>query len=453
MAQHPRRLPFVLAALAAAMLTSPASAQPAATTHVVTKGNTLFNVAKTYGVSVADLKRLNGIKGEAIQLGQRLRIPGSFEPMVAEEHHDDEHADDGEHHDDKHSALKAERAVAEEHHDDEHAEDGEHHDDKHSALKTDRAVAEEHHDDEHAKDSEHHDDKHSGLKADRAVAEEHHDDEHHEDDEHHDDKHSALKAERAVAEEHHDDEHAKDDEHHDDKHSANDHAGQAQWGYGPANGPNLWAALDEDYALCGAGQAQAPVDLNPRKSLALGLDPVDFNYDPIGGVLNKTAQGLRWEVDGKASLTVDGVNYRLEQINFHSPSEHTLGGLPLAGEVQLVHRAQDGRTAIVAVLLERAAEDASLAVELPTLPTKSGKPSKLESSFNLESLLPEDHRAYRYEGSLSTPPCEEGVRWIVFREPSKLKQADLLALREATPNKARPAQPLNGRTLMVDATP
>jgi carbonic anhydrase len=449
------RLPrFPLASLLglSAALFATASAS-AADTHRVQAGNTLFSIARAHGVTVEALKSLNGIEGNTIRVGQLLRLPGL--PIADSHEHEGEGHEEGEGKaKDKHSALDATRAVADEHEGEGHEEGEGKAKDKHSALDATRAVADEHeHEGEgHEEGEGKAEDKHSALDATRAVADEHEGEGHEEGEGKAEDKHSALDATRAVADEHegegHEDDEGKEE---DDKHSALPGHREVAWGYGPEDGPRNWARLSAGFSLCGAGKIQAPIDLAVSEALAVGLMRPVFGWGKVSGKMLADSQGLRLLPVGDAGLELDGRRYRLDVVRFLSPSEHTLGGARLAGEVQFVHSTPEGGQAIVAVLLERQTSPGS-GVKLPGLPSGDRAGVDSGASFDLAGLLPEDRRAFRYEGSLSTPPCTEGVKWVVLRQPLGIDRTTLLALRERAAPAVRPIQPRNGRALLVDTS-
>jgi carbonic anhydrase len=417
MHNHPKFPVAALAGLASALLAvMPVAA--AESFHRVEAGNTLFSIARSHGITVEALRQVNGLQGNAIQVGQRLRLPSV---NLAEHHEGEDHEHDGHEGDDHHSALDTARAVAEHHEGEDHEHDGHEGDDHHSALDTARAVAEHHEGEDHEHDGHEGDDHHSALDTGRAVAE-HHEGEDHEHEGHEgDDHHSALEADPPVA-----------------------------WGYGPDNGPRNWARLAAGFSLCGAGKQQAPIDLVASDALAVGLARPVFGWTESLGRVQADAQGVRFLPSADMTLELDGRVYALREVRMRSPSEHTLGGAHLAGELQFIHEAEDGSQAHVAVLLERASA-AEQGLALPPLPTKSGKVVTLAEPFNLVAALPSDPRAFRYEGSMTVPPCSEGVKWVVLQDPLSIGPDALSTLRRLAAAAVRPVQPGNGRALLVDS--
>lgn len=237
----------------------------------------------------------------------------------------------------------------------------------------------------------------------------------------------------------------------DEHHSALPDHREVAWGYGPDDGPRNWARLSAGFSLCGVGKSQAPIDLLAGDALSVGLMRPVFAWGSAAGRVLADDRGLRMRPAPGAGLELDGRHFSLEEVRFLSPSEHSIGGARLAGEVQFVHSAADGTQAVVAVLLERL-PDTAVGVTLPALPARGKTSRKLTEPFDLSALLPADRRAFRYEGSLSTPPCTEGVKWLVMRQPLGIDRESLAALRERAGSKQRPIQPRNGRALLVDSS-
>jgi carbonic anhydrase len=160
------------------------------------------------------------------------------------------------------------------------------------------------------------------------------------------------------------------------------------------------------------------------------------------------------QVNGGAgnSIRVDGVTYRLLQFHFHTPSEHTLNGKRFPLELHLVHQDASGHLAVVGVLFQQSGSNLSLAPVWKHLPSRVGEQRPLGAAFNAGSLLPADRRSYRYTGSLTTPTCAEGVRWMVMESPVRISLGQVDAFRRLVPFNSRPLQPLNGRLLIEDIT-
>jgi carbonic anhydrase len=154
---------------------------------------------------------------------------------------------------------------------------------------------------------------------------------------------------------------------------------------------------------------------------------------------------------GRASaLTHEGKTFELKQFHFHSPSEHTLNGRSFPMEMHLVHSDESGNLAVVAVLMSEASTDNPVLATLwAQMPGRPGDRNSLAAKVNAGALLPKGKSYYRYSGSLTTPPCSEGVRWYVLKEPIAVSKAQVEAFRTAvgTANN-RPTQPVNARAVL-----
>ncbi len=148
------------------------------------------------------------------------------------------------------------------------------------------------------------------------------------------------------------------------------------------------------------------------------------------------------------AASIDGVEYKLLQFHFHTPSEEKFDGKPYPLVAHLVHKSAQGQLAVVAVLFKVGKENAALKPVFDKLPPKEGDTLALEA-INLADLLPADPSYYAFMGSLTTPPCSEDVRWQVLKTPVTLSAAQLAAFRKLYKMNARPVQPLNGRKVLL----
>ena len=221
------------------------------------------------------------------------------------------------------------------------------------------------------------------------------------------------------------------------------------WGYGPQDGPAVWGELGREYALCALGAGQSPIDLvdatpAPSPGLVFGYRPM-----PVGIVHN--GHTVEVESTNENWIKVEGVRYELIQFHFHTPGEHTVAGESFDMEIHLVHRNEDGALAVVGVLVRRGGEHPVLDVLAGLLPQPGESRALKDIEIVASDLLPETRRSFRYVGSLTTPPCSEGVQWFVLETPVEVSDAGLAAFEAALGNNNRPVQPLNDRTLLIDA--
>lgn len=221
---------------------------------------------------------------------------------------------------------------------------------------------------------------------------------------------------------------------------------QHHWSYSGATGPSHGAALEPDYATCGKGQTQSPVDIETAAVHRQKLAPLLFDYkiSPLRIVDNgHTIQG---NVAEGSTLSVGGDRYALVQFHFHHPSEERINGKRFDMVAHLVHRDANGHLAVVAVPLRLGAPNPLLAKLWQNLPHAQGKESAPAGvTIDAAELLPHERGYFTYAGSLTTPPCSEGVRWFVLKSPMTLSAAQAATFAKLYPANARAVQPLHGR--------
>ena len=220
----------------------------------------------------------------------------------------------------------------------------------------------------------------------------------------------------------------------------------AHWAYqGPA-GPQTWGGLKPEFTLCGSGQRQSPIDI--RGGLAVDLDPVKFNYQatPFGVIDNghtvqaNVAQGNHIEIGGK--------RFELVQFHFHRPSEERIDGRQFEMSLHLVHKDDQGRLAVVAVLMDKGLPQPAVQKVWNSLPLEKGEELASRAPLELAELLPTDRRYFTYMGSLTTPPCSEGVQWVVMRQPVSMSAEQIELFARMYPMNARPLQQASGRRIL-----
>jgi carbonic anhydrase len=217
------------------------------------------------------------------------------------------------------------------------------------------------------------------------------------------------------------------------------------WAYGGAAGPGHWSELDPGYARCATGHRQSPIDL--RDAFAVDLEPIQFFYQATSYRVADTAHHLRLALDGGGIQTL-GRSYRMTGVRFHNPSEFSIAGKFFDMEAQLIHRADDGKLAIVSVLLEEGSENPVVQAALNDLPLEKGEESAPSGrEVDISQILPTDRRYFTFMGSLTTPPCAEEVLWIVLKQPQQVSAEQLAMFRRLYPPNARPIQPAFGRII------
>lgn len=212
----------------------------------------------------------------------------------------------------------------------------------------------------------------------------------------------------------------------------------AVWSYDGASGPAHWGELADDDALFGTGVRQSPIDL-PEADDGPELDLVGSG--PVRGATADNGHTVQFTADDGASTTIDGDALDLVQMHFHAGSEHTVDGDRFAAEFHFVHADDRGALTVVGVLAERGAHNPAYDSYVAGATAGTGR----ESTVDVEAMLPDDRSFVTYDGSLTTPPCTEGVRWIVFEDPIELGADQLAALEAVHDHNARPVQPLGDR--------
>lgn len=219
------------------------------------------------------------------------------------------------------------------------------------------------------------------------------------------------------------------------------------WSYEGAHGAAHWAELDKSYAECRLGHAQSPIDI---KSARIDGDApaLEFAYQPKPLVLINNGHTVQVNEAGAGTLTIGGHVYQLVQFHFHTPSEERIHGKPYAMVAHLVHKDEAGKLAVIALLFKVGRENAALKPVLDNMPIAAGPEHTVAGvNVNPADLLPAKLGYYHFMGSLTTPPCTEGVSWYVLTAPVELSRAQLAQFRALYPHNARPVQPLNGRNV------
>jgi len=222
----------------------------------------------------------------------------------------------------------------------------------------------------------------------------------------------------------------------------------AAWSYRGKTGPLNWGRLDPAYKACSEGHEQSPVDIRGAH-LNKNLSPIEFHY--LGGpvTLENTGNTVRVYVHPGSYIVYDGVRYDLKQFHFHHPSEEAVKGKLTDMVVHLVHESADGKTAVVAVRfsMDRGDANALLASLWPHLPQQAGQKEKIDDMIDPAGFLPADRGYWTYIGSLTAPPCTEGVRWLIFEDVLSVSRSQLRAFTAIFPMNTRPLQDLHGRRI------
>ncbi|MGE5471656.1 MAG: carbonic anhydrase [Bacteroidota bacterium] len=220
---------------------------------------------------------------------------------------------------------------------------------------------------------------------------------------------------------------------------------QIHWDYEGEGAPENWAKLDPQNTTCAVGQRQSPIDI--RDGIKVDLEPITFNYRPSTFRIVDNGHTVQVAV-GDSSISLTGKTYELVQFHFHRPSEEKVNGQRFDMVAHLVHKADDGQLAVVAVLLERGSENPFIQTLWNNLPLEKNAPVAPPSlAIDPSTLLPTGRNYYTYMGSLTTPPCSEGVLWLVMKQPVQVSTEQINIFSRLYRNNARPIQPTGNRLI------
>jgi carbonic anhydrase len=219
----------------------------------------------------------------------------------------------------------------------------------------------------------------------------------------------------------------------------------AAWGYTGATGPENWAKLSPEYGTC-AGSNQSPINLSGL--IDAKLEPIAFDYKAGSAEILNNGHTVQVNALPGSAISVDGIKYDLKQFHFHVPSENLINGKSFPMEGHLVHADKNGHLAVVAVMVTEGTANKALEKAWAQMP-KQGEKLALSSDISPLEILPADRDYYRFNGSLTTPPCSEGVRWLVMKHPISASKEQIEKFLHVIhhPNN-RPVQAVNARPVL-----
>jgi carbonic anhydrase len=219
------------------------------------------------------------------------------------------------------------------------------------------------------------------------------------------------------------------------------------WSYREHGGAAKWGELDRSFATCKLGKLQSPVDI--RDARLADLPAIKFDYKPSPLKILDNGHTIQVNYAPGSSIDIGGARYELVQFHFHKPSEEKINGKPHDMVVHLVHKGADGKLAVVAVLLDKGKMNPMIDLIWKNLPTEKEEETRPGATVDAAELLPANKGYFTFQGSLTTPPCSEEVRWFVLKNPVTISESELAAFGKRYPMNARPTQPLNGRTIQA----
>lgn len=224
-------------------------------------------------------------------------------------------------------------------------------------------------------------------------------------------------------------------------------AEKTRWGYSGDEGPEDWGSLSQKFSACSVGKNQSPINITDM--IESELPPLKINYQPGGNKIINSGYTIQVSYAPGSTIRLGADEYELKQLHFHSPSENTIDGVSYPLEAHFVHADKNGNLAVIGLMFKEGETNKELEKAWAQMPENAGGSQALPDTVNGKALLPESHDYYYYNGSLTTPPCAEGVRWMVMKRHVTASKAQLEKFSQTMPHpNNRPVQPLNARKVM-----
>jgi len=222
---------------------------------------------------------------------------------------------------------------------------------------------------------------------------------------------------------------------------------EIHWGYTGHTTPDKWGNLSEKYRECGTGLNQSPVNI--VHSIHANLPALAPSYTSDSNYIVDNGHTVQVNMAPGSTVNIDNIQFELKQFHFHAPSENHIEGKAFPLEGHFVNLDKDGNIAVLAIMFEEGKENKELAKFWDNMTTKAGEIKELKLSKIANALLPKEKNYYRFNGSLTTPPCTEGVRWFVFKEPLTISKEQIAKFHNIMHvNNNRPIQPLDARVIV-----
>ncbi|WP_295999080.1 carbonic anhydrase [Rugamonas sp.] len=217
------------------------------------------------------------------------------------------------------------------------------------------------------------------------------------------------------------------------------------WAYEGEDGPANWNKVNVDWARCGSGSRQSPIDI--RDGMKVDLEQITFDYHPSSFSVTDNGHTVQVQVGGGNFITVQNRMYELTEFHFHRPSEERINGRGYEMVAHLVHRDGEGHLAVLALLMERGKPQSAVQTVWNNLPLEKFDTAAPSIVLDPNDLLPQRRDYFTFMGSMTTPPCDEGVLWLVMKEPIQASPAQMALFSRLYPYNARPVQPSSGRII------
>jgi carbonic anhydrase len=218
----------------------------------------------------------------------------------------------------------------------------------------------------------------------------------------------------------------------------------SHWGYAGDVAPYHWSSIKHEYKSCGEGRQQSPINLLSSKAKRL-KQPIRFAYEDMVGQVENNGHSIVLEFPTRPYVEMEGIRFYLRQMHFHAKSEHALEGVFYPAELHIVHESSDRQLLVLGFFLEFDDENYDRYGFFRSLPRVGEK--KISDEIQLAKLVQFNGAHFYYRGSLTTPPCTENVRWVIFDKHIKLSSAQLRSFESLYSNNYRPLVPLQDHQL------
>lgn len=224
-------------------------------------------------------------------------------------------------------------------------------------------------------------------------------------------------------------------------------AADVHWQYSGEHGASHWGELSKKFNTCSSGVNQSPINIT--STIEADLPALTINYQASNVELVNNGHTIQANIKGENTFTNDAGKFDLLQFHFHAPSENTINGKSFPLETHFVHADEKGNLAVIGVMFEEGEENKTLATLWNKMPEKVKAKQALSGMLQSLSLMPSSKDYYRFNGSLTTPPCSEGVRWFVLKQPIQASKAQINQFRQVMGGDTnRPVQAVNARIIL-----
>jgi len=223
-------------------------------------------------------------------------------------------------------------------------------------------------------------------------------------------------------------------------------ASDGTWGYSGDIGPSHWGDLKSEYQMCKIGKNQSPINIT--NEIKANLKPLKIEYNVKAYEFVNNGHTLKAKMKKGGKLYIDNKEFKLIQFHFHTPSENTIEGKFFPMEAHFVHASKDGELAVVSVMFQNGKYNATMQKLINNIPKHLDYKNICKTNLKAKDLLPKNLDYYRFNGSLTTPPCSEGVRWFVLKTPVEMSPAQIKEFEKVMGKNNRPIQPINARVIL-----